>query len=81
MGSMSLMTGLAHHKLATMAKACGATRLMALSLGETRVIIASNPCVTKEILNSCVFADRPVKESAYSLMFNRAIGFAPYGVY
>lgn len=80
-GSMRLMTGLAHHKLAAMAKACGATRLMALSLGETRVIIASNSDVAKEILNSCVFADRPVKESAYSLMFNRAIGFAPYGVY
>ncbi|KAK1369894.1 Cytochrome P450 family 78 subfamily A polypeptide 6 [Heracleum sosnowskyi] len=80
-GSMSLMTGLAHHKLAAMAKACGATRLMALSVGETKVIIASNPSVAKEILNNCVFADRPVKESAYSLMFNRAIGFAPYGVY
>lgn len=80
-GSMSLMSGLAHHKLAAMAKACGATRLMAFSLGETRVIITSNSDVAKEILNSCVFADRPVKESAYSLMFNRAIGFAPYGVY
>ncbi|KAL7201822.1 hypothetical protein ACSBR1_033512 [Camellia fascicularis] len=32
-------------------------------------------------MNSSVFADRPVKESAYSLMFDRAIGFAPYGVY
>lgn len=80
-GSMSLMSGLAHHKLAAMAKVCGATRLMAFSLGETRVIITSNPDVAKEILNSYVFADRPVKESAYSLMFNRAIGFAPYGVY
>ncbi|KAK1388495.1 Cytochrome P450 family 78 subfamily A polypeptide 6 [Heracleum sosnowskyi] len=80
-GSMSLMTGLAHHKLAAMAKACGATRLMAFSLGETRVIITSTPEVAREILNSYAFADRPVKESAYSLMFNRAIGFAPYGVY
>ncbi|KAL1833086.1 hypothetical protein ACET3Z_002737 [Daucus carota] len=80
-GSMRLMTGLAHRKLAAVSKACGATRLMAFSLGETRVIITSNPSVAKEILNNCVFADRPVKESAYSLMFNRAIGFAPYGVY
>ncbi|WOH04627.1 hypothetical protein DCAR_0624038 [Daucus carota subsp. sativus] len=80
-GSMSLMTGLAHHKLSAMAKACGATSLMAFSLGETRVIITSNPDVAKEILNSSVFADRPVKESAYMLMFNRAIGFAPHGVY
>lgn len=80
-GSMSLMGGLAHHKIAAMAKACGANRLMAFSLGETRVIVTCNPDVAKEILNSSVFADRPVKESAYSLMFNRAIGFAPYGVY
>ncbi|KAG2309735.1 hypothetical protein Bca52824_029483 [Brassica carinata] len=56
-------------------------RLLAFSLGETRVIVTCNPDVAKEILNSPVFADRPVKESAYSLMFNRAIGFAPHGVY
>ncbi|KAK3036092.1 hypothetical protein RJ639_029845, partial [Escallonia herrerae] len=80
-GSMSLMSGLAHHKIAATAGACNAKRLMGFSLGETRVIITCNPEVAKEILNSSVFADRPVKESAYSLMFNRAIGFAPYGVY
>ncbi|GMH17318.1 hypothetical protein Nepgr_019159 [Nepenthes gracilis] len=80
-GSMSLMSGLAHRKIAAMAEVFGARRLMAFSLGETRVIVTCNPDVAKEILNSSVFADRPVKESAYSLMFNRAIGFAPYGVY
>nr|QNS29986.1 cytochrome P450 [Nothapodytes nimmoniana] len=80
-GSMKLMTGLAHHKIASMAEAFKAKRLMAFSLGETRVVVTCNPEVAKEILNSSVFADRPVKESAYSLMFNRAIGFAPYGVY
>ncbi|KAM5555744.1 cytochrome P450 78A9 [Rosa sericea] len=80
-GSMSLMTGLAHRKIAAMAEACNAKRLMAFSLGQTRVIVTCNPDVAREILNSSVFADRPVKESAYSLMFNRAIGFAPYGVY
>lgn len=80
-GSMNLMSGLAHRKIAAMAESCGAKRLMSLSLGETRVIVTCNPDVAKEILNSSVFADRPVKESAYSLMFNRAIGFAPYGVY
>ncbi|KAM7278782.1 hypothetical protein ACFE04_005916 [Oxalis oulophora] len=80
-GSMNLMTGLAHQKLSSAARNLNSTRLMAFSLGETRVIITSNPDVAKEILNSSVFADRPVKESAYSLMFNRAIGFAPYGVY
>ncbi|KAF3663784.1 Cytochrome 78A6 [Capsicum annuum] len=80
-GSMNIMAGLAHRKIAAIAESCQAKRLMSLSLGETRVIVTCNPDVAKEILNSSVFADRPVKESAYSLMFNRAIGFAPYGVY
>lgn len=80
-GSMSLMTGLAHQKIAAMAKSLGATRLMAFSLANTRVIVTCHPDVAKDILNSSVFADRPIKESAYSLMFNRAIGFAPYGLY
>ena len=75
------MASLAHHRIAAAAEACGAKRLMAFSLGETRVIVTCNPDVAKDILNSSVFADRPVKESAYSLMFNRAIGFAAYGVY
>lgn len=80
-GSMSLMASLAHHRIAAAAVASRAKRLMAFSLGDTRVVVTCNPDVAKEILNSSVFADRPVKESAYSLMFNRAIGFAPYGVY
>lgn len=75
------MSGLAHRKIAAAAQSCRATRLMAFSLGETRVIVTCKPDVAKDILNSNSFADRPVKESAYSLMFNRAIGFAPYGVY
>ena len=82
MGSMSLMSStLAHRRIADSAERFGAKRLLAFSLGETRVIVTCNPDVAKEILNSPVFADRPVKESAYSLMFNRAIGFAPHGVY
>ncbi|XVF22314.1 hypothetical protein REPUB_Repub12eG0162300 [Reevesia pubescens] len=81
-GSMSLMaSSLSHHRIAAAAETCKAKRLMAFSLGDTRVIVTCNPDVAREILNSSVFADRPVKESAYSLMFNRAIGFAPYGVY
>ncbi|XP_050230563.1 cytochrome P450 78A3-like [Mercurialis annua] len=81
LGSMNLMTNLAHHKIAAKANQFKAKRLMAFSLGETKVIVTCNPDVAKEILNSSVFADRPVKESAYGLMFNRAIGFAPFGVY
>ncbi|CAN0908928.1 Cytochrome P450 78A9 [Linum grandiflorum] len=80
-GSMNLMTGLAHHKLAAAAKLHNAEKLMAFSVGETRFIVTGNPDVAKEILNSSAFADRPIKESAYGLMFNRAIGFAPYGAY
>ncbi|KAG9452595.1 hypothetical protein H6P81_005499 [Aristolochia fimbriata] len=81
LGSMTLMMGLAHRHIAAAARRCGGERLMGFSLGETRVIVSCNPEVAKEILNSSVFADRPVKESAYSLMFHRAIGFAPYGLY
>ncbi|XP_050238721.1 cytochrome P450 78A9-like [Mercurialis annua] len=80
-GSMSLMADLAHRRIAGAAAKCKAERLMGFSLGDTRVIVTCNPDVAKEILNSSVFADRPVKESAYRLMFDRAIGFAPYGVY
>lgn len=80
-GSMNLMAGLAHHKIAAAADACHANRLMAFSIGETRAVVTCNPEIAKEILNSSHFADRPMKESAYSLMFNRAIGFAPYGAY
>ncbi|KAM2032901.1 hypothetical protein TB1_014217 [Malus domestica] len=80
-GSMNLMTNLAHHKLTKAAEVYGAKRLMAFSIGETRAIVTCDPDVAKEILNSSVFANRPIKESAYCLMFNRAIGFAPYGSY
>ena len=80
-GSIGLMTGLAHRKIAAAAERCGGKRVMAFSVGETRAIVTCHPGVAKEILHSPDFADRPVKESAYSLMFNRAMGFAPYGVY
>ncbi|KAK4354063.1 hypothetical protein RND71_026257 [Anisodus tanguticus] len=80
-GSMNLMTGLAHQKIAAMAEFCKAKRLMSFSLGETKVIVTCNPTVAKEILNSSTFVERPVNESAYKLMFDRAIGFASYGVY
>lgn len=81
LGSMGLMAGLAHRRLADAAAACGAKRLMAFSLGETRAIVTCNPDVAREILNGSSFVDRPAKESAYELMFSRSMGFAPYGVY
>lgn len=75
------MRGLAHRKLAAAAAELGAVRLMAFSMGSTRAIVTCHPDVAKDILQGSAFADRPIKESAYGLMFDRAIGFAPYGTY
>lgn len=72
---------LAHRVLAKLASTFEATSLMAFSIGLTRFIIASRPEPAREILGSSAFADRPVKESAYELLFHRAMGFAPYGEY
>jgi cytochrome P450 family 78 subfamily A len=80
-GSMHLMTGLAHRKLSAAAKASNAKKLMAFSLGGTRAIVTADPDIARDILTHPAFSSRPIKESAYGLFFNRAIGFAPYGVY
>ncbi|PKI69964.1 hypothetical protein CRG98_009839 [Punica granatum] len=73
--------GLAHRTLAHMASSRAATQLMAFSLGSTPVVVASEPHMAREILTSPNFADRPLKQSAKSLLFGRAIGFAPNGTY
>lgn len=78
---MHMTTGLAHRNLAELASRYGATRLMAFSLGSTPVVITSDPDVARELLSSPCFADRPVKQSARELMFERAMGFAPSGDY
>lgn len=70
-----------HRVLAELARSFNALPLMAFSVGFTRFVISSSPETAKEVLNSSAFADRPVKESAYELLFHRAMGFAPYGVY
>lgn len=81
-GSMSLRSShVAHQRIASVAEMSNAKRLMAFSLGDTKVVVTCHPDVAKEILNSSVFADRPVDETAYGLMFNRAMGFAPNGTY
>ncbi|KAL0332852.1 UNVERIFIED_CONTAM: cytochrome [Sesamum calycinum] len=54
---------------------------MAFSLGSTPVVVTSDHQLAKEVLTSPHFADRPIKQSARSLMFSRAIGFAPNGTY
>ncbi|OMO55946.1 Cytochrome P450 [Corchorus capsularis] len=77
----TLSRGLAHRSLAAMAWTRSNTQLMAFSLGSTPVVISSDPHTAKEILTSPNFADRPIKQSAKSLMFSRAIGFAPNGTY
>ncbi|KAG9439065.1 hypothetical protein H6P81_019230 [Aristolochia fimbriata] len=72
----------AHRALAKLSRSVAdASRLMAFSVGFTRFVISSHPETAKEMLNSSDFADRPVKESAYELLFHRAMGFAPYGDY
>ncbi|WKA08299.1 hypothetical protein VitviT2T_026033 [Vitis vinifera] len=81
-GLVFAFTGsLTHRVLAKLARVSEAAPLMAFSVGFTRFIISSQPETAKEILNSSAFADRPVKESAYELLFHRAMGFAPFGVY
>jgi len=77
----TLSRGLAHRSLAAMAWSRANVPLMAFSLGSTPVVVASDPCTAREILTSPHFADRPLKQSAKSLMFSRAIGFAPNGTY
>lgn len=77
----TLSRGLAHRTLADMAWSRANTEIMAFSLGSTPVIVASEPNTAREILMSPHFADRPIKQSAKSLMFSRAIGFAPNGAY
>ncbi|XP_076959308.1 cytochrome P450 78A5-like [Bidens hawaiensis] len=81
LGILPKMGPHAHRKLASIASSMGATRLMAFSLGTTRVVITSDPETAKEILCGSAFSDRPIKESATLLMFERAIGFAPSGMY
>ncbi|EEF30108.1 cytochrome P450, putative [Ricinus communis] len=77
----TLSRGLAHRSLASMAWKRANSQLMAFSLGSTPVVVSSDPHTAREILTSPHFADRPIKESAKSLMFSRAIGFAPNGTY
>ncbi|TYG74923.1 hypothetical protein ES288_D04G222600v1 [Gossypium darwinii] len=81
LGTLPLMNAVAHRNLAAAAASLSATRLMKFSLGATRVIISSHPDTAKEILGGSAFSDRPIKDSARSLMFERAIGFAPSGAY
>ncbi|KAE8710170.1 Cytochrome P450 78A5 [Hibiscus syriacus] len=82
LGLLTVFTGATPHRvLAKLAKAINALKLMAFSVGFTRFIVSSDPETAREILNNSAFADRPVKESAYELLFHRAMGFAPYGEY
>lgn len=79
---LTLSGGLAHRSLAAAAWSKADRRqLMAFSLGQTPAVVASDPVTAREVLTSPHFADRPLKQSARSLMFGRAIGFAPSGTY
>ncbi|CAO2148860.1 unnamed protein product [Urochloa humidicola] len=79
-GSLPAMSGpLAHRRLAALADAHGARRLMSLTAGTTPVVISSHPETAREILAGAAFADRPPRAAARELMFCRAVGFAPAG--
>lgn len=81
-GSLPSLSGpLVHRRLAALADAHGARRLMSLTLGATPVVISSHPDTAREILSGAAFVDRPPKAAARELMFCRAIGFAPAGEY
>ncbi|KAJ0980162.1 hypothetical protein J5N97_008417 [Dioscorea zingiberensis] len=81
-GVVSALSGTAAHRaLAKLSRSLEASKLMAFSVGFSRFIVSSHPETAKEILGSSAFADRPIKESAYELLFHRAMGFAPYGEY
>lgn len=81
-GLLAIFTGSTPHRaLAKLARSFNTVPLMSFSVGFTRFVISSSPETAKEVLNSSAFADRPVKESAYELLFHRAMGFAPYGEY
>ncbi|XP_002985246.2 cytochrome P450 78A4 [Selaginella moellendorffii] len=81
LGSLLDMGALAHRRLAALARSHSAERLMAVSVGSTRMVVSSLPDVARQILASPCFADRPLKQSAQELLFGRAMGFAPYGDY
>lgn len=82
LGSLPDVSGpLMHRRLAALADAHGARRLMSFSLGATPVVISSHPDTAREILSGPAFADRPIKAAARELMFCRSIGFAPAGDY
>ncbi|KAE8730012.1 Cytochrome P450 78A5 [Hibiscus syriacus] len=81
-GLLTVFNGSTPHRLlAKLAKTLNAVKLMAFSVGFTRFIISSDPETAREILNNSAFSDRPVKESAYELLFHRAMGFSPFGEY
>ncbi|KAK8923822.1 Cytochrome P450 78A4 [Platanthera zijinensis] len=78
---IALAGGEAHRALAELSHRLSAVRLIAFSVGFTRFIVSSHPDTAREILNSSAFADRPIKESARELLFDHAMGFAPFGEY
>ncbi|CAM6087488.1 unnamed protein product [Calypogeia fissa] len=80
-GCAQVMHGNAHRKLAKLAWDLDAQKLIAFSVGCTRIVVTSDPVVAREMLVSSVFAERPLKEAAEKLLFDRAMGFAAPGPY
>ncbi|PPS13680.1 hypothetical protein GOBAR_AA06883 [Gossypium barbadense] len=82
LGLLTVFTGATPHRaLAKLAKTIKTVKLMAFSVGFARFIVSNDLEIARDILdnNNSAFAYRLVKESAYELLFHRAMGFAPYG--
>uniref|UniRef100_A0ACD5UXG7 Uncharacterized protein n=1 Tax=Avena sativa TaxID=4498 RepID=A0ACD5UXG7_AVESA len=72
----------AHRAIAGLSRSVpGGAALVSFSVGLTRFVVASRPETARELLTSNAFADRPIKDAARSLLFHRAMGFAPSGDY
>ncbi|BBM98523.1 cytochrome P450 family 78 subfamily A [Marchantia polymorpha subsp. ruderalis] len=80
-GCATYMQGLAHRKLDNLAKELKAEKLMAFSVGCTPVVVTSDPDVAAEMLRGQAFQERPLKQAAEMLLFDRAMGFAAPGPY
>jgi cytochrome P450 family 78 subfamily A len=73
----TLSSPMAHRTLAMLSHAVdGGKKLIAFTVGLTRIVVASQPDTAREILTNPAFGDRPVKEAARHLLFHRAMGFA-----
>ena len=78
---MAMSINISHHKLKNMAYLHGSKKLMEFILGSTCSFITWDIEVSKELLTLPKFSNILLKESTQWLLFGRAIGLYPNGVY